>query len=75
MRAVTDCQLLYPNRELLFELMSERLDVAQGVVRFLIRRYRSSIADTTGAGPTREPVPQAAREAHPLRPADHPHPS
>ena len=74
-RAVTDCQLLYLDRELLFELMSERLDVAQGVVRFLIRRYRSSIADTTGAGSAPEPVPHAVREPQPRRPADHPHAS
>lgn len=74
-RAVTDCHLLYLDRELLFELMSERLDVAQGVVRFLIRRYRSSIAGKTGQTTTPDPAPRPKPERHPMRPADHPHAS
>lgn len=73
-RAVTDCRLLYLDRELLYELMSERLDVAQGVVRFLIRRYRSSINDAAGK-PAVAPVQVHVREAPPMRPPDHPHAS
>lgn len=50
-RAMVDCRLLLLEREPLFELMSERPDVTQGVVRFLIRRYgrRSPVAATSTA--------------------------
>lgn len=74
-RAVTDCHLLFLDRDLLYELMSERLDVAQGVVRFLIRRYRSSIHDRPGekAAVPATPKGRPAPPAHPLRPPDHPH--
>ena len=38
--AETDVRLLCLDRELLFEAMADRPEVAQGVIRFLCRRYR-----------------------------------
>lgn len=38
--AQTDVRLLCLDRELLFEAMGDRPEVAQGVIRFLCRRYR-----------------------------------
>ena len=61
-RALADCRLLRLEREALYELMSERPDVMQGVVRFLIRRYgrRSSTAASEHQAATGVAVPDSS---------------
>ena len=41
--AVDDTRLLCLDHEQLFELMSERIEVGRGIIRFLCRRYRGSV--------------------------------
>ena len=73
--AVTSTRLLALHRDLLFELMGERLEVAHGIVEFLIRRYArktpaasagsagDALASTTGALPAEPGTSQALSAA------------
>jgi len=46
--AVCDTRLLSLDHEVLFELMSERMEVAWGIIRFLCRRYRRDVGLARG---------------------------
>lgn len=65
--AVRDTRLLCLDHEPLSELMAERIEVAQGIIRFLCQRYRAGSPNPdAGADPRQASASPHARTAQPV---------